>query len=177
MRRYRHLGGNLIGGDADSYEPELWNWLVDKYKVGSVVDLGCGEGVSSRYFREMGVPCLAVDGLQKNCEVAGFSLVHDFVDGPLRLFGFDLAWCCEVVEHIEERYLPNLLEAMRGAVVIAMTYAAERGHHHVNMKPEQYWIDTFTKFGFSFLEEDTKAARAVAQRKYFKGHGLMFSAR
>jgi SAM-dependent methyltransferase len=174
LRRHGHLGGNLIGGDPETYEPKLWDGLVSAYKVRSVVDVGCGEGISSKYFRERGIPCLAIDGLRKNCMVAEFAVQHDFVEGPLELYGFDLAWCCEVVEHIEEQYLCNLLKTVEHVRIVAMTYGLEPGHHHVNMREEAYWISAFGTVGFQLREDDTRTARSLAEQKHFKHNGLIF---
>lgn len=39
----RHLGGNVHGGDAMTFYPDLWQWMVERFAVRSVMDIGCGK--------------------------------------------------------------------------------------------------------------------------------------
>src|SRR5205085_7057527 len=101
----RHLGGNVHGGDAMTFYPELWNWLVERFSVRSVVDIGCGEGHALVEFGKRGLRVVGIDGHRHNViETANRGLIcmlHDFTKGvPALDEEFDLGWCCEFVDHV-----------------------------------------------------------------------------
>ena len=76
--------------------------------------------------------------------------VDYFSGGPPSLAGdFDLCWCSEFVEHVEQEFLPNVLAAFRRCRWVAMTHAVpgQTGHHHVNCQPRRYWLDAMERFG------------------------------
>jgi 2-polyprenyl-3-methyl-5-hydroxy-6-metoxy-1,4-benzoquinol methylase len=39
-----HLGGYLEDGDEYTYMPDVWDYLVKKFDVKSILDVGCGTG-------------------------------------------------------------------------------------------------------------------------------------
>lgn len=176
-----HLGGYLKGGDTGSYYPELWTWLVEACGIRSVVDIGCGEGHALAFFRELGCHAIGVDGIaQEDVNI----VEHDYTTGPwpervrgTRLDGAtDLAWCCEFVEHVEERFVENFLETFLMARVLAMTHGlpGQGGHHHVNCQPPEYWIERVEAIGFKFEPELTAYAKGHTPNGYFDWSGLVF---
>lgn len=174
------LGGNVIGGDRRTFHPDLWSYLVSRFSVESVLDVGCGEGHAVRYFTDRGISASGFDGLRQNVEhsVAPIEL-HDLRDGPFAL-PVDLVHCCEVAEHLEERYLPNLLSTLANGRVIAMTHAVpgQGGHHHVNCQPAEYWITRVEAIGYSYLPDATALGRQLISDAgywtYFVASGLIF---
>ena len=50
-----HLGGCVKGGDSDTWDTNIWDILIEKYGVRSIIDVGCGEGWSIKYFKEKGL--------------------------------------------------------------------------------------------------------------------------
>ena len=58
-----HLGGYVRGGDPGTWCPNLWNWAVDAFDVQSVLDVGCGEAHSTRFFHQLGCEALGVEKL------------------------------------------------------------------------------------------------------------------
>lgn len=180
----KHLGGYVVGGDDATWYPELWEWLHNNLQIKSVLDVGCGEGHSLKYFRDViKIPrVFGIDGLPQGDLAID---VHDFSKGPWRppwhAPPYDLVWCCEVVEHIDEEFLPNLLEAFKHGRWVAMTHAApnQGGHHHVNCKDAQYWIGAMAAIGFAYDDLTTKCARIAASINvnpwnHFKRSGLCF---
>jgi SAM-dependent methyltransferase len=177
------LGGNIVGGDPQTYHPELWTYLVSRFGIGSLLDVGCGEGHCVQYFAASGIRAVGFDGLRRNVECAVVPIVlHDLRDAPFHL-PVDLVHCCEVVEHIAERYLPNLLPTLANGRVIAMTHAVpgQTGYHHVNCQPTRYWIDKIEAMGYAFLPRETLAAKArilqAGHWTYFVRSGLLFERR
>jgi hypothetical protein len=182
-----HLGGYIVGGDEATYYPDLWRWLVEDCGVKSVVDVGCGEGHAARYFADLGCHVIGIDGVWQLSQNWQF-VMHDFTRGPWsRVRGnrmeaaTDLVWSCEFVEHIEERYVPNFLEAFLMAPLVLMTHAGpgQAGHHHVNCQPTSYWQGAMAAIGYSLDEHLTEQARSLAalnQNPYnhFARSGLAF---
>lgn len=189
-----HLGGYIRGrqsaaktvfgyehGDPQTWTPELWRWAVERLGVRSVLDIGCGEGHSTAFFRDLGCRVLGVDGsvqARRDSVAPEFHAVHDFTRGAfLPAATFDLIWCCEFVEHLEERHLGNFLETLdRGTGYLMMTFAepGQVGHHHVNCRPLEYWVAKIGATGFRFDRERTRATRAVADPGHYRSRGLFF---
>ena len=173
-----HLGGNAAEGDPFTYAHMVWDYMIRRFALASVLDLGSGLGYASDYFHRAGVRVLAVDGMPENVEKAIFPTVQiDLTDRPV-VCKVDLVHCQEVVEHIEEQHLDNALRTLTCGRFILMTNAlpAQGGHHHVNEQPTEYWIDHLKRRGCDVLVEDTSRVRALAandKAKYIENTGLV----
>lgn len=166
-----HLGGYVVGGDDATWYPDLWRWLVEKQHVRSVIDIGCGEGHALKFFRELGCRVLGIDGIRQDDPAICH---HDFTLGPWgQTIGSsddpwgvpaDLIWCCEFVEHVEERYVPNFLAAFKTAKLVLMTHAepGQDGYHHVNCQPSAYWIGAMAAISYELDQTLTMQTRALA---------------
>lgn len=173
-----HLGGFVAGGDERCFYPEMWDKLIKDFKIKSVVDVGCGEGYSCKYFFDKGLEVLAVDGSELVREKAVFPLIniHDYTKGKYELVKeFDLAWCCEFVEHVEAEFIDNFMATFKGCKVIVMTHAlpGQGGYHHVNEQDDAYWIIEMEKAGFIYDLVKTLEYRALAH-DYFAISGMVF---
>jgi SAM-dependent methyltransferase len=146
-----HLGGNTVGGNPQTYYPQLWQWMIYKLPVKTMLDVGCGEGQALRYFASYGCQVEGMDGLLRNTNIA-HAHRHDLTKGPFISgdWKFDLAWCCEVVGQIEERYVPNIMKTLARAEYIALTHQlpAQVGYHIVNGQIHQYWAGAMAAFGY-----------------------------
>lgn len=159
-----HLGGNLIEGDPYTHSPQVWNYTIDRFAINSVLDIGSGRGYAAAYFHRQGLRVLAVDGFEENCVRSVFPAIqHDLTQGPIRT-RVDLVHCQEVVEHISEQYLDNLLDSLCCGRFILMTNAlpGQGGYHHVNEQPTEYWINHLRARNCHVLEDDTNRIRALA---------------
>jgi len=176
-----HLGGYTLDY-KDSYVPKLWQWAIDTLEINSVLDIGCAEGQALKFFHDQGCMVLGIDGCDKAIRdnlmpenVIKADLCEGyFSSGKL----FDMAWCCEVVEHIEERYVENILKTFQNAKWVFMTHAktGREGYHHVNCQESQYWIDLLEKNGFKYCRELTGKGRSTIMNEFafFKQSGLIF---
>jgi SAM-dependent methyltransferase len=175
-----HLGGNLLFGDPRTFAPNVWSFVIERFAIQSVLDIGSGMGHASRYFHRKGLEVIAVDGLAANVRHAVYpTLLHDLTTGPVQA-RVDLVHCQEVVEHIEERFLGNLLGSLLCGRYILMTNAlpGQGGHHHVNEQPTQYWVDHLTARGCQLLAADSTRVRNLAAAEgavYFAQTGLVFA--
>jgi SAM-dependent methyltransferase len=176
-----HLGGNVAEGDPFTYSPSVWEYAINRFAVSSVLDLGSGLGYAAEFFFRKGLRVLAVDGLGENVRKAVYpTLKVDLCTAPV-LCKVDLVHCQEVVEHIEERYLDKLLSSLCCGKYVLMTHAlpGQQGHHHVNLKPREYWVEHMLRRGFSYLEEDSSRIRQLATvegARYVAASGLIFAA-
>lgn len=174
-----HLGGYVEGehGDEATWYPELWQWFIDRMHVTSMIDVGCGTGVTVKFFQKLGVKAHGVDGLAKGAWI----VPHDYTLGSYMPDPVDLIWCCEFVEHVQEQYMVNFLQTFKSAKIVALTHAepGQAGHHHVNCKTSQYWIGAMAAIGYKFDDIFTKIARIAARINpspwnHFVRAGLIF---
>lgn len=184
-----HLGGYIKGGDPATQSPILWEWLVKHAladtgggMVHTVLDVGCGEGHALDVFHRLGCAALGVDGIaQDRADV----VQHDYTTGPapIKRQWFDLVWCCEFVEHVEEKYLPNVMLSLAMGRLVAMTHAfpGQAGYHHVNCQTQDYWVGAMAAYGHRLDPIRTAVARAIAKTSedpafpsHFARSGLIF---
>lgn len=160
-----HVGGNISEGDPRTFAPSVWDYLTKRFAIKSVMDLGSGMGYSADYFYKSGVKVLAVDGMPENCKQANYPTIHIDLTKSKALARVDLVHCQEVVEHIEEKFLDNLLSSLTSGRFIVMTHAfpGQGGHHHVNEQPTEYWIEHLRRYNCEVLVEDTNRVRKLAQ--------------
>jgi hypothetical protein len=173
------LGGNLRHGDLHTFQPVLWRFLVERYCVRSMLDVGCGEGHAVAFFRGLGVIAHGIDGLKKNVDRAVTPIaLHDILVGPYYM-PVDLVWSSEVAEHILPEKVDHYLDTLANGAIVAMTHAlpGQDGHHHVNCQPSEYWTARMTARGYQ-LTSDTETCRNIASHEttgtYFGRSGLVF---
>lgn len=163
-QQQQHLGGNLREGDPYTFCPSVWDYLIKRFSIKSVMDLGSGMGYASDYFYRKDLQVLAVEGLRDNVDRSVYpAICHDITIGPVYA-RVDLVHCQEVVEHIEEDYLDNLLKSLTCGRIIVMTNAlpGQGGHHHVNEQPTEYWVSHLMSRGCELLVEDSNRIRKLA---------------
>jgi SAM-dependent methyltransferase len=182
-----HLGGYITGGDPATTYPDLWRWLVEEQGVRSVLDVGCGDGTAVKFFEGLGCRVFGIDGVPQEYPAI---VAHDFTVSayrpspwprPFPVARFDLCWSCEFVEHVEEWFMPNYLDAFRYARLLLLTHAlpGQGGWHHVNERPREFWVGALAAVGFHLDELLTGQARELAARNehplnYFVRTGLAF---
>ena len=175
-----HLGGNFDGGDAGSMYPnDLWPWLVQRFSVQSMADIGAGTGESARWFAERGIKTLCVEGLDWNAKKCPAPvLVHDLEkQGPCKFDPVDLVWCADTAEHIAEEHVDALIQTVIQGKVLAMcqgTDAHPGGWHHVNNKPEQYWIEKLAAAGMIEDSDSTNESRRIGNHGWWAVSGRIY---
>jgi len=176
-----HLGGHngithLDHGGLD--------WLIKTFTPRTFLDIGCGPGGMVQLAEQQGLTALGIDGdhTLKRHNVDSF-VIHDFTLGPVvSQQKFDIGWSCEFVEHVHEEYIPNFAQAFRQCKILMLTYAppGHTGHHHVNLQPEEYWVDTLCKYGLIYnsgLTRDLRKQSTMGNKKkhqFVKNRGLIF---
>ena len=160
-------GGFAIGGDDATFFPQMWTWAIDRYKISTVLDIGCGEGHALRWFAKAGLIARGIDGSPTGVERSGaLATRHDLRSGPYMATPVDLVWCCEVAEHVEPESVGHLIDTMKTGRVVMMTHGfpQQGGFHHVNLRTSDYWIDLMRRAGFTLDAEATMQSRYFAWR-------------
>lgn len=146
LEGFETLQANLLG-----------EWLDEKLQPKSVIDVGCGSGFYLFPFRDKGVWCLGVDAMESlRPDGKKANILYDRAD--LRLpyeppINFDLALCLEVAEHIPAEFTETLFDticACSDTVVFSGATPGQKGEHHHNERPTEYWMDLFSKRGYEF---------------------------
>lgn len=159
-------------------------WLK-RNGVRTFLDVGCSVGGQVKEALELGLNAFGLDG--------DFSLLHEghllvpdrivFSDltktktvFPVK---FDAVWCVEVAEHVEEKYLGNLLGTLsdnleRGGKLV-FTANDGPGINHVNLKPMEWWIETLKVFGLDhnqFLTDEMRSESTMV-REFIRNTGIV----
>ena len=124
----------------------------------------------------MGIEWTGIDG---DSSVSKPSIcLFDYTMGAYFPSEFDLVWCVEFVEHVEEKFVYNFLPSLSCGRVLLLTAAppGHKGYHHVNCRPQRYWIDMIEAAGMSYDEEETKDLRAAStmKRDFVRKRGMVF---
>jgi len=175
----KHLGGHLNITHTDH---GALNYIKNKFNINSMLDIGCGPGGQMQLAKQLGIESsIGIDGFPgpKRCEEVEIT-IHDFTLGPYEHGDsqYDLAWSCEFVEHVYEKYIPNFMNSFKKCKYVIMTYAppGKGGHHHVNCREEKYWIEVFQNNNFVFDQKITNNLRKESSMKnnFIRNHGLFF---
>ena len=183
-----------VPGDPKSWSPFLWEYFINSLKVrGAILDVGSGLGYTAWWFNKTAegidelsssMKVTAIEGLPFNVENAVYptKLVDLSKESFCPAEKFDLIWSCEVAEHISEDVIDYYLDTISNTRILAMTAAppGDGGHHHVNCRLPDYWIDKLREKGMRFSFELTVKARERAtclapnQSSHFARNGLIF---
>lgn len=169
-----HLGGHFGQVNKD---PVTLGYLVYRYDIRSMLDVGCGPGGMLDEAVALGILAAGVDGDPYVCEQDRRIACHDYTTGPyLVMPEIDLIWCTEFVEHVEAQYLGNVLTTLDAGRILYLTAAPPGfpGHHHVNCQPESYWIDLLARHGWALDKESTQWVRDNGDHVFSRRQGLVF---
>ena len=174
MKIPKHLGGHEGVTHTD-----LDNLLYFKnvLNVKTMIDIGCGPGGMVKLANNSGIDCLGVDGDYEVIKQHENIIIHDFTNGVLEIDkAFDLAWSCEFVEHVGEKYVSYYMPLFVKANFVCMTFSEKNGYHHVNKKPQSYWVSLFEKYGFELDKEitDTIRKNSSMEREFVRERGCFF---
>jgi len=166
-----HLGG-FTDIDLHGISPALWKEMVTEFGIKSLIDLGCGRGISTSWFLTHGVNAHCVEGshdavLQSMLPDPTTQLTeHDFSRGPWWPEKTqDAVWCVEFLEHVGRNFHHNYLPIFRKAALIFATHSIWGGWHHVEVHDSEWWIQKMQMYGFVYSERLTLHVRAIAKKE------------
>lgn len=163
-----HLGGFTYKIDMDGISTNVWRFMLGSVAIRSIVDVGCGMGVSSSYFLSQGVDVLCVEGssdaVSRSLMPKSRIVEHDFSLGPWwPSTTYDAVWSVEFVEHVGRQYMDNYLPIFKKAALVFVTSSGTGGWHHVEVHEKWWWRGRMAAEGFVFLNDLTKQVRAHAE--------------
>jgi len=175
--KLKHLGGHA---NITHIDMATLKFAKEHLLVSSMLDVGCGPGGQLQIANELGIEAIGIDGFPGHNRVEGVDIIiHDFCKGAYTKHKpRDLAWSCEFLEHVESKYIPNYMESFKSCDKVITTFAPRgtHGHHHVNCKDEEYWINVFEKHGFKYVPAITNKIRSLSsmKRDFIRKTGLYF---
>lgn len=165
-----HLGG-WTQNDTDGQSLVLWQWMVKGLNVRSFLDIGCGRGISTRWFLEHRNRVLCVEGslggITNSLLPRELIVQHDYSKGPWwPEETFDVAWGVEFLEHVGRQHAQNYWPTFKRAALVFVTWSRWGGHHHVEVHNDWWWKARMAAQGFVFSPELTRMVKGLARRTY-----------
>jgi hypothetical protein len=190
-----HLGGHQWITHIDEGLLKLLQFCGYK----TLIDVGCGPAGNVKLARELGMEAIGIDGdpelLRLNAPNMPLIAPHDYTKGrlppqmswddgdhdrwDLNLTRFEVGLSTEFLEHVEEKYIPNIMDTFQRCKIVICTHGLPGetwGHHHVNLQTEEYWVEMFSKYGFTYSKAGTDKIRAAStmRKGFIKRTGKMF---
>lgn len=179
MHEYSDRFYSYIGSGSHASASVVVPLVGSALHVGSVLDVGGGNGVWARVWEEHGAKATLVDG-----DYVKAPLVADFqprdLSQPLDLGRkFDLVQSLEVAEHLPAASAREFVASLarHGDVVLfSAAVPGQGGEHHVNEQPLEYWRSLFAERGFAcfdFLRAHLRDRREV--KPWYRYNTLIYA--
>ena len=131
--------------------------VLELYRPGSVVDVGCGLGGWLAAFQAYGVEdILGIDGDYVDRKMLDIPPEHFKAIDISRPFTldrtYDLAVCLEVAEHLAPAHATDFVESLTRLAPVILFSAAiplQGGTNHLNEQWPDYWTQKSEQEGFS----------------------------
>lgn len=131
--------------------------IFKEIKPNSILDVGCGTGNFLKEFQSHGiVDFQGVDGYHLDLNSVYIDPKKVFqtdLEKPLNLNRkFDLVLCIEVAEHLSKNSANIFVESLAkhaDTIVFSAAIPFQGGQNHINEQWQSYWIDLFSKHGFT----------------------------
>lgn len=150
--------------------PKTIDRVIGLYDPRSIIDLGCGVGLSLDAFLARGIDAVGVEGSALAIAKARHPdcIRRHNLNAALDLGRrFDLIWSIEVVEHIHPRYVEQLTRTFSNhsdRIVMSAAHPGQGGEGHFNEQWPEYWIAQFAKNGYTLDDAGTEALRAIDEQ-------------
>ncbi len=129
--------------------------LFHRYKINTLIDVGCGNGLYLKRFMEFGVDVL---GIESSRSAIKYSLIskdkiirHNLQKNISINKKFDMCTSFEVAEHLKADYAKHfvrLLISFSKLVVFSAACSGQGGYNHYNEQPKSYWKNLFSEEGY-----------------------------
>lgn len=137
--------------------------VLAKFKVASVIDIGCGLGAWLKVFAEQGVKKYqGIDGAWVDRDqllIPVENFITQDLEQPIMITGdFDLAICLELAEHLSPRQADDLVNSLTKLAPIILFSAAIPGQdlygqiNHINEQWPEYWAKKFLAHGYRVID-------------------------
>jgi len=186
-KEQQHLGG-FTANDTMGQSPAFWEYMLKTMNIKTFIDVGCGRGISTKWFLDHGAEVLCVEGsheaVMNSLLPKKYIVEHDFYRGPWwPSKSYDVAWAIEFLEHIGRHKMENYIDIFKSAAIIIVTYSVWGGWHHVEVHPDGlYWKNRFAAHGFIYLDGLTEKMKQISPKSNDQGfnaqhlwtHNLVF---
>lgn len=141
--------------------------VISEVKPLSVLDVGCGTGLSLQYYLSKGIDAVGIENsdIAISQSAVKEKIVKYNLNKELNLNRkFDLVWCFEVIEHIHPDYEAAFLKTLTNHssnILISAARPGQGGHGHFNEQLPGYWISKFKQLGYEYEEEFTEKLKAT----------------
>lgn len=160
--------------------PIVCKAIADTIKFHTVIDIGCAIGDLVKGYQDLGKTAYGIEGSTEAkpylvCQKGTVFFLDlrrplDTPDQPTFFSRdacgkalYDLVTCLEVAEHIEPKYAEQLvlsLTKLSDKILISAAPPGQRGHHHVNCQPIQYWDVLFKRLGYQRKDQVAEAVKS-----------------
>jgi cyclopropane fatty-acyl-phospholipid synthase-like methyltransferase len=176
MVNTKHLGGHAGITHLDF---GCISYLKHRFSIKTMLDIGCGPGGMNEIANQLDIEWTGIDGDKCVLSFNKNILIHDFTKNKHVYIGeYDIAWSCEFLEHIYEKYMDNYMSSFLKCKYVFVTHAPpnKEGHHHVNCKDANYWISNFNKYEFFHDRHITEQCKihSTMKREFVRNNGLFF---
>ncbi len=133
--------------------------IILELKPSSILDIGCGTGVSLMYYLNNNIDALGVENsaIAIAQSPAKEKILKHNLNKELNLQKqFDLVWSFEVIEHIHPDYEFNFLKTLTNhsnRIILSAARPGQGGHGHFNEQEPEYWIKKFNLLGYKYESE------------------------
>jgi len=169
-----NIGGSFNKTHIDKGVLDLF---MDKYKIKSMLDIGCGTGGMVKLALSKGINAIGVEGDGSLDFETNNIILFNFVKSEFKLnTKFDLGWSVEFVEHVKEEYIKNYMSAFNRCKFVLITFSEKEEKYHINLQNSKYWKNKFEEYKFKFLPETTKLVKenSTMERDFIRKNGLVF---
>ena len=174
---------------------ELWSYAplasviaafaYQHYEQPSMLELGCGAAHLFYFYRDLGIwNYVGIDGnplfVKLNPMLSGFEhhFMHLNLQEEIRLFQddqpikFDIVCTFEVLEHIREDAVDNLLRTIRShmhdrSILFCTSSLQDKIDVHILVRDRAWWLNRFARVGLSPHPHEATIVREIASNHPF----------
>jgi Methyltransferase domain len=144
--------------------------MITDLGVHSVIDVGCGYGISFSWLDLHGCDVICLEGSHDAVvnnmlpDIPNQVIVHDFSRGPFWSGKtYDAMWSVEFLEHVGFQYHFNYIAAFRKAAILFVTSSRWGGWHHVEVHSDEWWIHKHESYDFRFDQNLSNKASEIVK--------------
>jgi SAM-dependent methyltransferase len=151
------------------FPKKVLDLIIAELKPGTVLDVGCGTGVSLEYFLKYG---LKGTGIENSLIAISKSPVKENIirhnlnkEIDLRM-NFDIVWCFEVIEHIHPDFEGKFLRTLANhsnTIILSAAKPGQGGHGHFNEQLPEYWIRKFSELGYLYNNKFSESLQMTGE--------------